>query len=209
MVHLQDRDLTVATYQAITTFSRIGIDIETSGLNKELDRIATVQIAYGDNVVIVRNLQQPVRLLSVLSNARIQKIFHYGIFDLSFLMRDYQVIPMNIADTKITAQLVDPKKEKFIHPITGKGSLSLIALVWFYFEVQLDKSIAVSDWFSTLSQEQINYAAEDVRYLPALLDKLLGELSPFERQKAEFLSNAIPVKILLDRKELHDIYAYA
>lgn len=211
MVQLLDGDLTVEWYDAAIAVRTVGMDIETSGLNRETDRIATVQMFVPtQGTVMVRNFDKPRLLIKLLEDRYTTKIFHHAPFDLSFLVRDYSIWPENIADTKVAAKVLDPKRKKFIHPDTGKGSHSLLSLVYYYFGDLLDKSLAVSNWFeSELSPAQLLYAAKDVEYLPELLRRIELEISQQGLQKyCREAMNALPSYVMLELKNINDIYGY-
>lgn len=210
-VLLVDKDYSEEWYNAALAAKTVGMDIETSGLDKNNDRIATVQM-YVPNMgtIMVRHLNQPMVLLRLLEDKRIRKIFHHAPFDLSFLMRDYNVFPENIADTKIAAKFLDPKRTRYLHPDTLRGSHSLIALIHHYFNYKLNKALATSDWFlPVLSSEQLKYAADDVVYLPELLSIMEKEISKQKQIKlARKAMNNIPTHVLLQLKNFSDIYGY-
>ena len=177
MINVVDDDVPIEYLQAASSATIVGVDIETSGLHVlKGDRIACVQIHVPEfGTVMVRRLSTfPARLIRLMESCRVTKIFQHAPFDLGFLMHDYTMLnPRMICDTKIAAKILDPNHERFIHPVTHKGSHSLIALVWHYFEDLLDKDTATSNWFSdTLTQRQLEYAAKDVIYLPELLKRL-------------------------------------
>lgn len=175
-IHVVDGDLPKEYLAATIKASIVGVDIETSGLNRLTDRIACVQVHVPEfGTVMIRSLDAiPIRLAQLLESRRITKVFQYAQFDLAFLLRDYSFItPHKVCDTKIAADVLDPENKMFIHPIDNKGSHSLIALVWHYYQDLLDKKTAVSNWFAAeLSQAQLSYAAKDVIYLPDLLRRL-------------------------------------
>lgn len=211
MVTLLEGDYTQEWYDAAKTDKIVGMDIETSGLDINTDRIATVQMFVPNKgTVMVRKLHNPLVILRLLEDPKIRKVFHHAPFDLSFIMRDFNVYPENIADTKIAAKFVDPKRQRFIHPDTNKGSHSLISLVWYFFRERLDKSLAISNWFSdTLSPAQLAYAAKDVIYLPTMLDLMEKEIKRNKEIKcAQKTMNNIPTHVLLQLKKYNDIYSY-
>lgn len=211
MVTLLDGDITPEWFDGALAAQKIGVDIETSGLNKNTDRIATVQIYVPDmGTVMVRKLYSPEYLVKLLEANDVIKIFHHAPFDLGFLMRDYDLAPKRIADTKIAAKILDPKKQLFIHPETNKGSHALISLVWYYFEFKLDKALAVSNWFAEeLSPAQLEYAAKDVEYLPDLLRRLeLGLSKKGELRLARDAYKHIPTKVALELKNYEGVYEY-
>jgi ribonuclease D len=176
----------------------IGVDIETTGLDPKQDRICTVQIYlpnYGVEIVKVNDLILPTRLISLLEAKTSTKIFHYAIFDVSFLMWKYQCgLPQSIRDTRAAATLLDPNKEKFFNPTRNKYDHGLASLVYYYYGVTLDKSLSISDWSGDLSPEQLHYACSDVVYLPDLLRQITSELRPILREVAEDSYRWIPAK---------------
>lgn len=189
----------------------VGMDIETNGLDKFTHKIATVQMYIpGKGTIMVRKLNQPDNLIKLLENGQTTKIFHHAPFDIGFLMAHLPVYPKKVADTKIAAKMIDPRRQRFYHPETGKGSHSLIALTWHFYQEKWDKSLAVSDWFAEeLLPEQIEYAAKDVEYLPDMLRKLEAELSKIGMLKlARDAYRHIPTKVALELKRFSDIYEY-
>lgn len=212
-VTLVKNDLPIEWLEAARIAKLVGCDIETSGLSKDTDRIATFQMYVPNHgTVMVRELlDYPTVLVTLMENARIQKIFHHAPFDLGFLLIKYKYMqPSRIADTKVAAKLLDPRKTIYKHPITQKGSHSLQTLIHHHFNFMMNKELAVSNWFAPeLSEEQVAYAAKDVEYLPELLKQLqkplrrLGLIS--ELNKAFAL---LPRKAMLDAKVGGDIYGY-
>lgn len=146
------------------------MDIETDGLDPVNCNIAMVQVYNKDKgVIFVRNLSDnPINLLKILSDVECIKIFHHAPFDIQFLVNRYFRImskPVRVYDTKVIARAT---KERLIDPVTGKHSVSLRSLVYNKIGIHLDKSVAVSDWFATLTPEQMDYAAKDVLFLADL-----------------------------------------
>jgi ribonuclease D len=210
-VDLINGDINQDWYEHAVAARIVGVDIETSGLSLQTDKIATIQMFVpGKGTVMIRKADQPFTMMKLLENRRITKIFHHAPFDLGFLVRDYDVFPENIADTKVAAKILDPRKTQFIHPNTNKGSHALLSLVHHYFGFLMDKSLAVSDWFAPdLSQEQIEYAAKDVEYLPELLRRLEVELA--KKRKVIFTReamNATALRAILKVKGMEDLYEY-
>ncbi len=211
-VLMVEGDLPIEWVHCARAARKIGVDIETSGLSPVNDRIATVQVYVPMmGTIMVRKLQNPSNILRMLEDRQTLKIFHHAPFDLGFLQRHYTVTPRNIACTKIAAKLVDPQRMYFFDPDTNRGSHSLKAIVWKYYNLKLDKKLAVSDWFQEdLSEAQLDYAAKDVEYLPDILCRLEAELSKLRLltvyRKA---SNYIPTKIELELNKIEDVYGYA
>src|SRR5215216_818913 len=211
MALLVEGDLPMEWYDAAVVSQRIGVDMETSGLNKLTDRIATVQIFVPEKgTIIIRKLKDAHWLGALLESPLVTKIFHNASFDLAFLVRDLGVWPQSIADTKIAARILDPKKLRFKHPITGKGCHSLLCLVKYFHNIDLDKSIAVSNWFAEeLDPAQLAYAENDVIYLPGMLQSMEAEL--LERgdyRLTRNVYNGIVPDVILTSKNIEDVYKY-
>lgn len=98
--------------------------------------------------------------------ARTQVIVHASGEDLGLLRRLLGVLPADLFDTQLAAAFL------------GAGfSLSYRDLVKRYCDVELHKSETRSNWRQRpLSSSQMQYAADDVRYLPELRDKFEAEL---------------------------------
>lgn len=208
MTTLVEGDIPNNVFNASQKVQLVGMDIETTRLpmiGRDLDKtsgkIALVQLyipKYG--TVILRQLSAfPTNLIRLLES-NVTKIFHSATFDLYFLMRDFPLFPNNIADTYIAARFYDPKKTIF-RKDDGTGSHSLATLVKTIFGYEMDKSLAVSDWQSdTLTPQQLEYAAKDVEYLPALLDHMEKRIS------VDYIPNllneyrSIPHKVMLELK---------
>lgn len=92
----------------------------------------------------------------VLADPRIEKILHDAPQDLMILRRATGVVPQNVFDTRLAAGFAGLSSET-----------SLQNLLANLLDVQLPKSHTRADWMARpLSGEQLDYAADDVRYLP-------------------------------------------
>jgi len=88
----------------------IAIDSETMGLNIIRDRLCLVQISAGDGDAHLVQFEQgkydAPNLRRILSDEKIQKIFHFARFDLAALQHYLKVEVQNIYCTKIASRLV-------------------------------------------------------------------------------------------------------
>jgi len=212
LITLVDGDLPKDWLNIAINVGLVGLDIETSGLDISSDRLATVQIyipAVGS--VMIRNFHTvPVNLIALLESD-VSKVIHHAPFDLSFLMRDFPTIlePRNILDTKIAAKLFDPNKEFFVDA-TGRGSHSLKVLIKKIFDVELDKTHAVSNWFGELSPEQLAYAENDVKYLPKLFFWFINQMDTQMVDQMFNIFRYIPTHVMLKLKYgQNDIFGYS
>lgn len=145
----------------------IAVDTETLGLNPHRDRLCVVQVSTGDGtadvVQIPRDNPPPGKLIEVLADASVLKIFHFGRFDLAVLFQRLGVMPSPVYCTKIASRLVRTYTDKH----------GLKDLVRELLLVDLSKQQQSSDWAAeTLTPAQIDYAASDVLHLHALKAKL-------------------------------------
>lgn len=181
-------------------------DIETSGLDWRQARIGTCQLfapGIGAAVISVADGVRPTRLVSLLEDPQVPKVFHHAPFDLRFMMHAWDAKPASIRCTKVASKLVEPAAPNDVH--------SLQSLVARYLGVELQKGeVRTSDWTAgRLSPEQIQYAVADVIYLPALLASLSDRLAAlglgwlYDRC-CEFL----PARASLELGEYPDVFAY-
>jgi len=190
-------------YQAILRSKIIACDIETSGLDWKNDKIGTCQIFIPDNSVAILKIDNfaPANLISILENESIKKIFHHAMFDLRFMCYHWKIKPRHIACTKIVSKLLD---------ISNSKKHSLKELLKEYLNIEIDKEERTSDWFSdNLTEKQVNYATNDVIYLPSLLEVLEKELKNKNLVELENeCFNFIPTKVQLDILGYKSIYNY-
>lgn len=110
-------------------------------------------------------------LWALVSDASIQKIVHAGLEDLALCRRLTGAAAANVFDVQIAAGLVG-----LDYP------LRLSRLVEALLGVRIHKAHTLSDWrIRPLRPEQINYAAEDVCYLPACHQALAKRLKRLGR----------------------------
>lgn len=118
-------------------------------------------------------------LADLLLHNRTLKVFHAARQDLEILYQIFGSIPVPVFDTQIAATLL------------GLGDqMSYANLVKHFLHVLLAKGHARTDWERRpLSREQLEYAADDVRYLVAmypLMEERLTQLGRLEWLKEDF-----------------------
>jgi ribonuclease D len=184
--------------------SSVAWDIETTGLDWRVSRIATCQVAADGEIAVVQleDGHTPSKLASLLSEKNVKKVFHHAPFDLRFMTSSWQVPARNVACTKIAAKIIDPNLEA--------SEYSLKPVLKRFLGINIDKGQQVSDWLRTsLSMGQIEYAANDVRYLIDLFDaqcaraKTLGAVGLITASY-EYL----PRRVQLDLVGVGDVFAY-
>tara|TARA_A100001011_G_scaffold366598_1_gene419282 strand:+ start:68 stop:682 length:615 start_codon:yes stop_codon:yes gene_type:complete len=184
----------------------VAIDTETMGLKTSRDRLCLIQISQGNNEVhlIKIDAKQVAKfnnLKKLLWNQEIEKIFHYARFDLTVL--DYYVGPIRgpIWCTKIASKLC--------RTYTNKHGLSDLCKE--ILGVELPKEQQSSNWGQkVLSENQLQYAANDVIYLHKVRDELKKILIQEGRlQLAKNVFEFLPSRCKLDLSGFNDIDIFA
>jgi len=169
-VHLIEGDLSPDLLDAYLQSEYLAIDTETMGLNPHRDRLCLIQLCNEhDRVTVIRvtSLVMP-RLVELLEAPRPMKIFHFGRFDLAMLRKNLGVRIHSLYDTKVASKLAR----------TYTGAHGLKDLVRDVLGFNLDKSAQQTDWGSpNLTSQQLEYSANDVRYLIQLKSRLDEMLS--------------------------------
>ncbi len=149
----------------------VAIDTETMGLNVNRDRLCLVQLTDGSGSVhMIRAsncLTFKSNLAKLLRDEDTVKIFHYARFDLGMLSKWLDIDrAKNVYCTKVASKLAR----------TNTGRHGLASLCQDLLGVKLDKQQQTSDWGTEepFTEEQLEYAAQDVLHLHALKDKLDG-----------------------------------
>lgn len=186
----------------------LSVDTETRGLILYRDRLCLVQICDNEGVVSFVRFADPkslpttkqTNLKTLMENPEITKLFHYARFDVSVL-KYYLGIDVNpIWCTKIASKLV--------RTYTDRHSLKY--LVSELLGIELDKTNQTSDWARTdLSDAQLEYAANDVRVLIPLMEKLTVVLQREGRMDlAQKLFETLPLVCRLDSLGYKDIFEH-
>ena len=196
-------DINDDLYDLYKNSSYLAIDTEAMGLIHGRDRLCLIQICNELNVTscikLELNNSDSPNIKKLLEDNKIMKIFHYARFDVAALKCNLKINTSNIFCTKIASKLA--------RTYTNKHGLK--DLINELIGVELDKSSQSSDWGSAkdLSDKQIDYAANDVRYLIDAMHKLRIIL---EREgRYELTQNCfktIPVHCELDILKFSNIF---
>ena len=151
---------------------RVALDTEFTRIRTYYARLALVQLCAGDAVVCIDPLAVDIApLLDFLYRTDVLKIVHAGRQDLEVFYDLRGDTPRPVFDTQIAAAFAGFSDQ------IGYGAL-VEALVG----VKLPKLHTRTDWEARpLSDEQLRYAEDDVRYLPAAYDALRERLATAAR----------------------------
>ncbi|MEA5534309.1 ribonuclease D [Crocosphaera sp. XPORK-15E] len=198
-------DLSAETLARYLEADALAIDTETMGLVPQRDRLCLVQLCDPSGFVtairIERGQTEAPNLKQLMEAKNIVKIFHYARFDVAQFKYSFNIETQPIFCTKIASKLGR----------TYTGSHGLKSLVQELQGVELDKSSQSSDWgnANNLSDAQLSYAANDVRYLIQLREQLITMLQREERwELAQQCFDCIPVFVALDLMYYKDVFEH-
>lgn len=198
-----DRDLSDAALATYLTAEAIAVDTETMGLLPQRDRLCLVQLCNPDGQVsvvrILRGQTEAPHLKQLFEASAITKVFHFARFDVATLRHHLDIDVQPVFCTKIASKLA-----RTYSPRHG-----LKDVVMELEQVELDKTAQSSDWGNAinLSDEQLNYAANDVRYLLNVRLKLINMLKREERWDiAQQCFACLPTIVTLDLMQYSNIF---
>ena len=203
--HLCDRDLPSDVLERYLQTDARAVDTETMGLLPQRDRLCLVQLCDENDLVTVVRIERgqtdAPNLKQLLEAPSITKVFHFARFDITTLRYhlDIQVTP--IFCTKLASKLI-----RTYSPRHG-----LKDLLQELEGVELDKSSQSSDWGNAmnLSEAQLRYAANDVRYLLNARHKLIAMLEREERlELADQCFQCLPVFAQLDILQYQNVFEH-
>ena len=176
--------------------SVLAIDTEFLREKTYYAKLCLIQLATDDETAIVDPFAvDDLRVLApVLRNEGVMKLFHAGNQDLEILLREVGVLPHPLFDTQVAAALLGHTQQ-----------IGYAALVHAECGVTLKKIDSFTDWSRRpLSESQLEYAADDVVYLPRMYERMraqlveLGRLAWLDR---DFEDMADPARYATNERE--------
>ena len=151
----------------------IALDTEFIRERNYYPQLCLIQVAAGETLACI----DPIAIsdlspfLDILNNPRITKVFHAAYQDLEIFYYLMNSVPQPIFDTQPAASVL------------GLGEqMGYARLVENLLGVSLEKSQSRTDWSRRpLSQKQIDYAIDDVRYLQQIYPLMLEKLNSQQR----------------------------
>jgi ribonuclease D len=202
---IYDGDLSSDRLETYLGSSAIAVDTETMGLLPQRDRLCLVQISdESDRVSVVRILKGQTtapNLKRLMEATQVTKIFHFARFDITTLKYHLDIAVNPIFCTKIASKLARTYAPRH-------GLKDLIKEV---VGIELDKTAQSSDWgnAANLSDEQLRYAANDVRYLIQARKILITMLEREERlDLAEQCFGCLPTFAELDIAQYQNLFEH-
>jgi len=167
-----DEDL-LAFCEQVGKYDLLAIDTEFMREKTYYAKLCLIQVATPSMAVCIDPfcIKDLAPLLEILFHGQNVKIFHSARQDLEIFYDNWQKIPEPLFDTQVAATLLG-------YP----DQIGYANLVQNLLDVHLDKTASRTDWSQRpLTDEQISYALDDVRYLVQLYPLMQKQLDEFGR----------------------------
>lgn len=171
---LADNEALIALCVELKAAGAFAYDTEFIGETSYHPQLCLIQVATNERVVLIdpvgggdRPKVDLTPLWELLADAEVCKIVHAGQPDLTPVVRHLDKPPRNIFDTQIAAGFVGMTYPASLHD-----------LISHYMQVKLPKAMTFTRWDQRpLSAHHLRYAADDVRYLPAIHQAIVTQLT--------------------------------
>lgn len=177
-MYVTDQESLEAFVERARSSEVLAIDTEFLREKTYRAKLCLLQLATDDEVAIVDPfaVDDLAAIVPLLEDPSITKLFHAGTQDLEILYHDLGVVPHPLFDTQVAAALLGCTQQ------VGYG-----ALVHSICGVTLKKTDSYTDWSQRpLTESQLEYAADDVVYLPELYREMRRRLE--EKGRLEWLA---------------------
>jgi len=155
-----------ALLDVLITEKRIAVDTEFHREKTYFPKVAMVQVAWTNGLVLIDPLEVDLRPMARLLESEVLVVMHAAGQDLEVFDRACETVPVNLFDTQLAAGFI------------GLSSPSLASLHERELGLQLPKGDRLTDWLARpLTDSQLNYAASDVAYLLEIHDRLVRRLT--------------------------------
>tara|TARA_Y100000748_G_scaffold292651_1_gene281380 strand:+ start:404 stop:1015 length:612 start_codon:yes stop_codon:yes gene_type:complete len=148
----------------------VAVDGEFLGLNVKRDALCVIQVSSGNSdahiIQLNRKTYNAPNLIKLLSNNKVEKIFHYARADMTFIKHYLKINVENVQCTKLQSRLARTFSDRH-------GLKDLIKEI---IGVDISKQQQSSDFGGELTPAQLKYCANDVIYLHKInkaLNKIL------------------------------------
>jgi len=189
----EEKDL-IQLVEKLKTSDTLLIDTEFVRERTYFHRLGLIQVA-GNGIcaavdpIAIKNIDP---LLEIISDKKALKVFHAGKQDLEILFNLCGEVIRPVFDTQVAASMVGWGAQisfaKLVRKVTGK---------------KISKAETYSDWCRRpISQSQIEYALNDVRYLVPVYEKLVKTLKKANRM--EWLDEELEKLMDIKNYELPD-----
>lgn len=151
----------------------LAVDTEFLREKTYYPKLCLVQVAAGDDIVAIDPIaiKDLSPLAALFEDPAVTKVFHACSQDLEVILDGMGCMCAPVFDTQVAAAFLGMRQQ-----------ISYGALVEAYCDVHLPKAESLTDWSRRpLDPEQLVYAEDDVRYLPGIYERMMGELVERDR----------------------------
>lgn len=176
-MYIANQEMLEAFVARAQSSSVLAIDTEFLREKTYYAKLCLLQLGTDDEVVVVDPfaIDDLGALSPLLTNENIVKLVHAGTQDLEILYHELGVLPKPLFDTQIAAALLGHTQQ-----------IGYAALVHAECDVSLKKADSYTDWSRRpLTDSQLDYAADDVVYLPRMYKSMKEKLE--EKGRLEWL----------------------
>lgn len=175
----------------------LAIDTEFLREKTYYPKLCLLQMGTGDESVIIDPFECDIAAVKpLLEDEGIVKLFHSGHQDIEIMLYELGCIPKPLFDTQVAAALLGQVQQigyaSLVHQICG---------------VKLKKTDSFTDWSARpLSESQIDYALDDVVYLPQMYEQMTASLEEKGRLgwlDAEFEEMLKPETYMPDEQDMY------
>lgn len=158
-IYIETTDALNHFCQSLQGSQWLALDTEFMREKTYYPQLCLLQVSNGQHIACIDplalGLDALTPILDIIYDPAITKVFHAASQDLEIFAMLRETLPTPLFDTQIAAALL------------GQGNqISYAALILNMCDVELDKSHSRTDWLRRpLSDAQLAYAADDVRYL--------------------------------------------
>lgn len=172
-LYIQDGQTLRAFCERASSSHVLAVDTEFLREKTYFPKLCLIQLGTHDEVAAIDPLSiddlSPVRAL--LEDPSITKVFHACSQDLEVIAHALGCTVGPLFDTQVAASFLGMRQQ-----------VSYGSLVEAFSHVHLPKAESLTDWSRRpLDPEQLSYAEDDVRYLPAIYDAMISELIAKDR----------------------------
>jgi len=160
-------------FRELENSKNIGLDTEFIRESSYFPQLALLQLSDEKNnyCIDILEIKNNTLIIELLTNINIRKILHSSKQDLEVLHYYFGCYPQNIFDTQIASNLTD-----------CNINISYSNLVKKNFNIELKEGSWRTDWLKRpISEEKVEYAANDVKYLIPLSKIFLDKLKQLNR----------------------------
>ncbi len=157
---------------AIQKEAVIGLDTESDSFHHYQEQVCLIQASVGEKDYLIDTMavRDLAPLKKPLADPAREIVINGADYDVVCLKRDFGIRIGRLFDTALGAQLLG-------YPATG-----LSALLERHFNVKVSKQLQRDEWFRRpLTEAQMSYALNDIRYLVPLRDRIRAELEKLNR----------------------------